>query len=666
MDVPVTPASDGPTKGQMIKYVLNNYRPSDSTFLDRLMRYTAHYNRFRLERVGDGHRRVVCCPHDGDPDAQNIWYDDEKIVHAYFRRTILKDLKQMLRDAAGAPGIDDVCRSKSDSSQKDDDGDDDDEPDIERYELIGEGDTVSRLVGRTLLTSLQLEPAIPDIELDSKKHLFSFADVVVESTGLDDAGNGGVSPLVVRKRRMDDNIRMVSPVRLGGYDGMNNEILKESDIEDMAKIESILSQCIVNKSVREFRLAMVANLHFRYDLYEQLKLVLYTVSGPDCGKTMVDLVEDAVYAPYSEFVTQKGSGAGLSERATMNAKARMHKIMEARQTPALLTLIKDVYASMAMSKTRAFTDDKLSGGAPGMDGVTKLGMTGNVEDMIPCPGAHMLDKILLIMEFDKDGNRILGKFVNGEVPADKKGTYFSKDSAKGDIVRSARMKTAAARLLLKICQTATFDPKKEPDAIVGLKEYWSRVQGLDSAVFSSMVETNGYEVLPAPNDRSIGMTSHQRVELPPVLSHPFKTDDEAIAHYVRMVSSAIDFDASGHVVKLADIACSIKEICTPFEWKAMGGVAEMKGFDRSELAKKIHESFDEVSPTPMFRGNGGTHRYKGRSERVHGWHVFNAYLPDITISRSSEGEGPSSSSVPGNVHTSVTVTGHKRPRLDDA
>jgi len=620
----VQPAVDGPSKSKMINYVLKNVGRTNSTFLDRLMRLTLHYNRFRLERVNDRHRRVVCCPHDGDPETKDVWYDDEKVVHAYFRRTILKDLKQMLHDAHISQVNDNDMDSNGDESGGDS------SPAIQRYELIGEGDTLDQLVRRTLVSSLQLEPSSPDIELDSKKNLFSFADKVVEHC----MDKGGESILNVRPRTMDDNIRMVSSVNIGNYTGLNDIVLSDSDKADMQTIETLLAQCIVNEHVRDFRLAMVANMHFRYDKYEQLKLVLYTVSGPDCGKTMVDLIENAVYAPYSEFVTQKGQGGGLNERATMNSKARMHKIMEARQTNALYTLIKDVYANMAPSKTRAFTDDKLSGGMAGTDGVTKLAMTGNVEEMLPCPGAHVMDKVLLIMEFDKEGNRILGKFVKDTVVPDKAG-YFTKDLSKGEVMQDARMRTAAARVLLRVGQTTVFDPKKEPDAIVGLKDYWARVQGLDSNFFSTAVEAVGYDSLPAPADRGINMTPRSSIiELPPVLSHPFKTDDEAIEHYVRLVSSAIDFNAPTGLVKLIDIASSIKGVCTPFEWKAMGGVSDMKGFDRSDLATRLREMFDKISSIPMFRGAGGTHRYKGRQERVSGWHVYNARLPEVSLTAS--------------------------------
>ena len=87
------------------------------------------------------------------------------------------------------------------------------------------------MVNRTLVSSLRLEPAPPDIELDSNKRLFSFTDMVVESRGRN--SDGEVSQLIVRPRTMDDHIRMVSLVKIGSYTGLNDDILDESERADV-------------------------------------------------------------------------------------------------------------------------------------------------------------------------------------------------------------------------------------------------------------------------------------------------------------------------------------------------------------------------------------------------------------------------------------------------
>ena len=177
-----------------------------------------------------------------------------------------------------------------------------------------------------------------------------------------------------------------------------------------AKAKAIVETAILNEDVRNFRIRWVANGIYRYKTYEAVKAVLYTVGGPDTMKTTLDMAEMSAFEPLISFVTLKGGGGGLGERAIINARERIHKVAEARQTKALMEAIKDTYCALNnKTKTRGYASGELTSSS---SGVTKANFTSNFEDMLALPGQHVLDKIILIMEFSANGERLLPKLVS--------------------------------------------------------------------------------------------------------------------------------------------------------------------------------------------------------------------------------------------------------------
>ena len=202
--------------------------------------------------------------------------------------------------------------------------------------------------------------------------------------------------------------------------------------------------------------------------------------------------------------------------------------------------IKDVHCAIEQAKTRGYTSDELTCSSTG---VTKLMMTSNFEDMIRQPAQHMSDKIVLILELDQHGRRILPKFV-AKLPDPAPDGWFKKDGARiGSMISDPAVQSALARLYLHAAMNAPdFDPEVIPPAMQGLKEVWSLVQGVDSQTILDRVPGQGYESL-----RGVAKMATAVGPINVVGCHEFQTEDQVKDALVERVASMLH-DAPGSFV----------------------------------------------------------------------------------------------------------------------
>eukprot|EP00966_Prymnesium_polylepis_P222636 5150351-Prymnesium_polylepis.1 len=270
--------------------------------------------------------------------------------------------------------------------------------------------------------------------------------------------------------------------------------LLQENISHEEAAMSLLKMAIVEEDALNYRLDLIASIIYKHATFQKRKLIVYTVAGPDTGKTSLDMAESEAFSAYVKFITMKGRGGGLNDRSVFNAEERLLKVAEARGTNALLEMIKDGFCCITNSATRGYTSDSLT---TTTKTISKCNMSSNYEDMFPEPGADIRDKIVLYLEFDTRGNRILGKFVSNLGDEAAPG-YFEKDSSASEKFASPEMKSAIARLYLKRARgngVDAFDPDVLPPSMQGLKEKWSLVQGMDSLTVLEKVPGKGYETL---------------------------------------------------------------------------------------------------------------------------------------------------------------------------
>ena len=173
--------------------------------------------------------------------------------------------------------------------------------------------------------------------------------------------------------------------------------------------------------------------------------------------------------------------------------------------------------------------------------MTKANFTSNFEDMLALPGQHVLDKIILIMEFSANGERLLPKLVSKlEHPAPK--GYFEKKSTRiNQELADPNVKSAIARYYLRQAMAdPAFNPEEIPAPLQGLKECWSLACGVDSMKVLELVQGVGYEAL-CGVEKSVAREPVQVVG-----AEEFQTEDEVKDALVLRVAGMLQ-DAHGQV-----------------------------------------------------------------------------------------------------------------------
>ena len=349
-----------------------------SRFVDVLYQGCASWRNFAATKVADS---WVIAAYD---EETRLWNTDPDVVARHFRTTILQEARELLRvgekekreseklkiptegDAkpssnakgkrAASATPSSSSHSKSKRTRLDPDSDTDSaisdhdvaDPDPDMWLDWGDDATGLGLALTTLLAALKRIEQV--VVLDVNDRLTNFADCVVE-----DCENG---LLEIRNRVRSDCVSSRSCINVAlAWEAPDTPERREAD----EKARAIVQTAILNDEVRTFRIRWVANGIFRYKTYEAVKMILYTVSGPDTMKTTLDMAEKSAFEPLISFVTLKGASGGLSERAIINARERIHKVAEARQTRALMESIKDQYCALNnATQTRGYTSDTLS------------------------------------------------------------------------------------------------------------------------------------------------------------------------------------------------------------------------------------------------------------------------------------------------------------------
>ena len=241
-------------------------------------------------------------------------------------------------------------------------------------------------------------------------------------------------------------------------------------------------------------------------------------------------------------------------------------------------------------------------------------MTSNFEDMLHLPDTHVLDKIILLMEFSAGGVRLFGKFVDGQEGAELPPGYFRKDIRAVDRFRDEHMKRAVSKYYLKAAQAEpNFKPEELPDAMLGLKDYWGLVVGRPSGTVEELVPNGGYEAL-----KSVPATTPSSVTI--IRDSPDMTIDELKEALVQQAVSLVTRERDAYITQSQLMEC-IHASSTIIQRKALYADGPR------QFEKYVYERFAEALGTKWTRPATGSAYVKGAGGAVRC--IKNMRLPSL-------------------------------------
>ena len=284
--------------------------------------------------------------------------------------------------------------------------------------------------------------------------------------------------------------------------------------EAYATLQGLLKQWLFDETMRTYVLKSLAAITFGLHPLKQTKVIFLHITSADSGKSFfLKMLQEALGDAYStpvgsELLKSKASEAAAGALKKKVSGLRLAWFDELESGPLNLGLLKKVFTSGVDQTSRTAGTDNLvyytlsipplpilpipaipyaypthiskpltsnfSIPNPTLQVTYESGcapwICANYAQLPKQPEPDVLKKIVFIGEFDSQGNRLLGTFVNTKDAKPKEG-IFNKDERLASRINNGDFSAPMIRILYEHLDTA-FSAEEIPESLRALREQW--------------------------------------------------------------------------------------------------------------------------------------------------------------------------------------------------